>query len=223
MDRPFTCQVLVTDHEIDVTAGANLEAVVGKVVVEMLPEARQIGLIQLPDNVQGVLRPDVGVVLAVGPGVDDLEPGDMVVVRPYDGTWVEGFECDGYKAKGQVRIYGAYHPYSGESLRCDWSESIPVRIREEQMLAVSNNVIIRRTPLIQQQSGLLLPDAEKYRDCMATVVSIGAKALVDVPGGRVEEGDTIHYDATGVLDFAFKDDPDLAVIKDSDINLRVKK
>lgn len=213
MDRPDTIQLLLTDHDIDYQKATCLKPPTGRVIVEMLPETGQIGPILLPDVVAGQFRPDVGIVLAVGPGVS-LAPGATVCVRGYDGQWIEGFEA-GYRTSNQVRCYGAAAQYQGSMESYPWSDSIPLQIVGEfEMVATDRNVVIRRDPVVESESGFLLPDSAKYRTGKATVVSVGPCACLDIDGGRVSPGDRVVYDPRGELDFAFGGDPDLAIITD---------
>ena len=232
MDRPFTSQVVITDHQIDHKSACKaLATPLGKVVVEMLPEAKKMGLIHLPDNVAGKFRPDVGIVISTAPDVYGIEVGEMVVVRPYDGTWIEGFEIPGYTAKGQVRVYGCYSEFQGETQQNNWNDSIPVKIEEGNMQAVGTKIIIKRRPLVTSEYGLDLPDSQKYRECIGTVVSIGSGArkvcgdglsMLSTAHGDVQEGSTVHYNHRGVLDFEFQEDKDLAVIDAIDIEMLIQ-
>lgn len=62
------------------------------------------GGIFLPDKAAGRYRPNVGVVLVSG--VAAYRPGDVVIVRPYDGWWVVPYLGKHYQTQNEVRWYG---------------------------------------------------------------------------------------------------------------------
>ncbi len=194
-------------------------------MVEMLPETKAIGLILLSDVVAGKLRPDVGVVLAAGPGVS-LVPGATVCVRGYDGQWIEGFDVGEYRTSNQVRVYGKASRFQGELMSTPWSESIPLQIVQDgdeiDMYATHNNLIIQRDPAVVCEGEILLADKAHYRTGMATIVSIGPRADLDLGDGRAEVGDRISYDERGEIDFAFGGDPNLAIIPDLAVNCVIR-
>jgi co-chaperonin GroES (HSP10) len=185
----------------------------------MLPESDRVGSILLPDSVSGKFRPDVGIVLASGPDVS-LERGALIAVRPYDGQWLEEFEAGGYRTRNQVRIFGKCTVHQGTTERVPWDESVVCRIFPEtvEMQAVGHNLLIKRDPQVKNQSGLILPDLEHYHTGLATILSIGPDADLVTRNGRAGVGDRIHYDVRSTLDFAFTDDPDLAIIPDVGVN-----
>lgn len=71
--------------------------------------------------------------------------------------------------------------------------------------------------MVRSESGLLLPDDATYRSCLATVVSVGSAVQ------EVREGDRVHYNPIGLLDFMFGDDPDLAVCTELGINAVIEE
>lgn len=195
----------------------------GLVVVEMLPLPEKKGLLYLPEKFSQSHRPDVGVVIGVGRGTS-LTPGDLVIVRPEDGHWQEGADLGGYKPKNQIRTYGKDYNFHAEAERFPWEDSIPLTYNGGIMQATANNVLIRRDPVVEKDCGLHLTETQKYRSCEATIVSLGPWAFRNkfdpnepMPV-KVSVGDRVNYAPRGVLEFAFKDDPDLALVRDLDIN-----
>ena len=83
--------------------------------------------------------------------------------------------------------------------------------------ATGRNVLIRRDPVVRSERGLVLPDEATYRSCLATVVSVGSRVK------EVRVGDRVHYNAVGLLDFLFGDDPDLAVCTELAINAVIEE
>jgi co-chaperonin GroES (HSP10) len=221
--NPSTIHLLLTGHQIDATAFRGMFAPQGMVVVEMLPAAKEVGGILLPDVVADKYRPDVAIVLATGPDVS-LPVGSMVAVRPYDGEWIEGFDAGGYATKNQVRFVGRTAPLSGELDLIPWDETIPLQFDGEDfdMIATGHNLIIRRDPVIAQESGFELSEGAQYRTGLAEVLSVGPDCDLATRVGEVEVGDRIHYNAEGILDFAFGGDPDLAIIPDIAVNLLIR-
>jgi co-chaperonin GroES (HSP10) len=215
---------MVTEHAIDARSARCLLPPVGRVIVEMLPEAERIGTVFLPEIVAGKFRPDVGIVLACGPDVS-LSPGDTVCVRGYDGQWIEEFDA-GYRTRNQVRVYGKASRFQGELLSTPWSESIPLQIVQEgedlDLIATHHNVVIRREPVVQEERGFFLPDSAQYRTGMATILSMGPLCDLVTEDGPAQVGDRVFYDSRGELDFAFGADPDLAIVPDLAINCIVR-
>jgi co-chaperonin GroES (HSP10) len=206
-DRPDTLQLPVKiDHAVDwAIAASALWCLPGRVIVEMLPWGDRYGELYLPEQVAANLRPDVGVVLAVGSKAiigregellgssgleDELQPGDHVIVRGYDGTWREGFECGPYKAKGQVRCYGVWQGAEdcfGETKLYPWHDSIFARITTGMnIIPLRNLLLVRRDPLITTVSefNLALPDDAKYRNNWGTIVERGPRCSLEI-GDRV--------------------------------------
>jgi co-chaperonin GroES (HSP10) len=190
----------------------------------MLPETDRIGAIFLPEVVSANLRPDVGIVLSAGPDVC-MEAGAMVAVRPYHGQWVADFEVPGYRTANQVRFYGRFAAFEGESQALEWDESVLVRIfpEDESMQAVGRNLIIRRAPIVREQGGLLLPDDEHYHTGLATVESVGPKCELATASGPVQVGDVVHYDTRSVVSYDFKSGfEDYAILPDIGINCVIR-
>jgi co-chaperonin GroES (HSP10) len=217
-----TIHLLLTAHGIDAGRCEGMDPPSGVVLLEMLPEAESIGVILLPDVVAGKFRPDVAVVLATGPDVS-LPVGATVAVRPYDGEWIEGFDVGNYATKNQVRFVGRATPNIGEIEAIAWDETIPLQFIGEDfdMVATGRNLIIRRDPIVAKESGFDLPDPAKYRTGLGTVLSIGPDCDLATRAGEVSVGDRIHYNDLAVLDVAFGGDPDIAIIPDLAVNLRV--
>ena len=222
-DRENSIQLLLTSHDIDHTQASALHCPEGQVIVEMLPETDRIGIILLPEVVAGKFRPDVGIVIGRGPDVA-LDVGATVCVRGYDGKWIECFDA-GYTTKNQIRVYGAAAKFQGEIQESPWSDSIPLQVVQEgddfDLYATGPNVIIQRDPTVESESGFILPASATYRTGKATIVSIGPTARLVTDDGQMQVGDRVCYDSMGELDFAFGADPNLAIVPDTAIWVKV--
>lgn len=62
------------------------------------------GGVWLPDVASGKYRPNVGVVLVSGEA--SYKPGDVVLVRPYDGYWLDGYKGKHYQTDREIRWFG---------------------------------------------------------------------------------------------------------------------
>ena len=192
----------------------------------MLPEYDRFGELFLPDAVSGQMRPDVGIVLAVGPDVS-LAPGQTVVVRGYDGQWIQDFDAGVYKTQNQVRIYGKTAMLMGQVEPVSWWESIPLILVSEgedlNLIATGHNLVIQRDPLVTRNGLFEFPDRFQHRTGLATILSIGPEAVLDIDADLpVHVGDRISYDEMGELDFDFGD-PDMAVIVDTAVNMVIRE
>ena len=201
----------------------------GRLWVLEWPNPERIGSIYVSDGAATSLKGDSCTVLAAGLGVD-LSPGDTVLVSPTHGTWIEDGVFGSYRAEGRIRIYGMAW-YLNDPHPQKWDDSCPVKIvkefrntthggysdfETEHMQALGTKLIIKRDPIVESQSGILLSDNGRYRECTATVVSAGKKAMWH--DSRVIPGVRVHYDPQGLLDTAFGDDPDLAIIDVQAVN-----
>jgi len=221
---------LLTSHRIEYGRASLIECPAGKAMVEMLPAASQIGSLLVPPGVAEKYRPDIGVVLSVGPDVD-LKPGTMVGVDPYHGIWIDGWDAAGYRTSNQVRCYGQASPFLGSVSAVPLGRSLLFEVLtdgdEPSMQAILGNLIIKREPLVTSQDvggfNLELSWGDQYQTGLATVLSIGSSALshLETATGPIEAGDTIHYNVKAVLDFAFAGDKDLAIIPWEAVNCRV--
>ena len=206
-------------HEVDwQTATRHIACLPGRVVIEMIPWGDRWGALYLPEQVAANMRPDVGVVLAVGAKADlnfegeivrvtgpedEIMPGDIVVVRGYDGTWREDFQAGSYKAKGQVRSYGIFSHEGtyGEPKLYEWWDSILYRItNENKMVLLRDNMHVKRDPIVTEVGTdvkISLPEFRKFGSNVATVLEVGPKCTVK-PGTRF-----IH-DPAAMLDIELK-------------------
>ena len=202
------CQLPDIDYR---TASANIACLHGRVVVEMAPFSDKKGSIYLPDKVAANDRSDVGIVLSADPH-SGLEPGDCVVVRPYDGSWRTGFNAGAYKAKGEVRMYGVFGRSQGEVELYDWSDSILAILHTDlSMTPLRRNLLIKRDAVVSRDRGLYLPDDAVYRTNIGTVVKAGSDCELS-PGARV----IYHPQAMLEVD-QIDGDPDLGICSEDAI------
>ena len=166
----------------------------GKCAVEMADAPDQIGNIYLPDKVSGRLRCDVGVVLSVTPPKNrkngeyeeiDIKAGDGVLMRPYHGTWFDGFQSGGYKTDRRVAFLGVHgdpsvYQLTGQGDRTetgvyeviDWNESIVAKLVGNVIVPTIGNLMIRLENT--KHEFLALPDKTKMPTQTATVVGPGS-------------------------------------------------
>lgn len=103
---------------------SRFRALPGRVAVLMCDAPERVGQIHLTDRSSGNLRPDAGVVAAVGTGVD-LAVGDRVYVRPYVGLHIHTDE-------GTYRLLGR-EVFEGEHAACpvNWWEHVVAYVSRE--------------------------------------------------------------------------------------------
>ena len=102
-----------------------MRAPAGKVIVAIpFPPDSSRGIL-LPETVKGRLRPDCGIVVSVGAGTPlDINHGDIVLVRPYDGMWIEDSDISEHY---QIRIYGQERNDDGDFVNVAVNESIVLK------------------------------------------------------------------------------------------------
>ena len=129
MERSHTLQLARLDApHVDLELASRvIKPLPGRFYAVEFPAVDRIGSIWLSDGASSSLSSDLCVVIAVGAGVD-LSPGDVVLVRPTHGDWIEDAEFGSYRAEGRVRIYGAACEFQGEPVRVEWDECEPVRV-----------------------------------------------------------------------------------------------
>jgi len=193
------------------TATRNIKCLAGRVVVEMAPAEKKRGLLFLPDKLAANERPDVGVVLACGSDTQQ-NPGDCVVVRPYDGTWRTDFEAGDYKAQGDVRMYGVFGASQGECELYDWSDSILALLDSDlNMTPLKRNLLIKRDPTVKQEGLIQLSEGSEYRTNIGTVISVGEDCKLAV-------GQRVIYHPQAMLECSVLDgDPDLGICSEDAI------
>lgn len=142
----------------------------------------QIGNILLSDDTDQD-RPDSGVVLSSG--VDWLTPGERVLVPPFAGIWFRDLMLSGYKF-WEARFYGVADFSEFSEGEQDVKDIILASVDDHGILKPKNsNVLLRRDPVNDEQSGIILPDKSKYRNQKATVVAVGPDVKEVSPGDRV--------------------------------------
>ena len=174
------------DCDLDGAAGV-FRPLNGMVLVEMDYAPEMIGSLYVPDDVGAYRRPDRGTVMVAGDGVW-LSPGQTVYVGGYDGMWVDGYEHNNFKTKGELRFYG----HNG----MDWHECILAVEEDGQLKATGRNVIIEKEERIKKTaSGLYLPDGSEEVTGQAFVRAVGE----DV--NEVAVGDKVVYSLEHVRNF----------------------
>jgi co-chaperonin GroES (HSP10) len=170
----------------------------GKVAVQMSGQVSQIGSIYIPSTVGGKLRCDVGIVLSCAPPKDkngrpyemDIKPGDAVLVRPYDGTWFDGFTTGKYSTEDQVRIYGIaatpglYETTKGQSGEksdtgtyetTNWNDSIVAKLVGNVVVPTLGNLMIALEN--EKHEFLALPDGMRMPTQTAHVAAPGSSGF----------------------------------------------
>lgn len=194
--------VSTLEHGIDwELASRSIRCLPGRIVVEMLGALTHQGILDVPEVVGDNCRPDVGVVLAVGAEkagpVGLVGPGELVCVRPYDGSWIEGADCGAYVPSGQIRIYGAFKDLD-EAVATSWWDSVICGLTlENGRVRLSrpyvDKIVLKLDPIEQAEGEILLGDLAQYRNGMATVVAAGS--AVD----GLAEGDRVCYDVNMLI------------------------
>lgn len=129
MERPNTLQLSRLDApRVDFElASSVIKPLSGRFYAVEFPAVNRVGSVWLSDGASASLSSDMCVVIAVGEGVD-LSPGDVVLVRPTHGDWIEDARFGPYVAEGRVRVYGLACEFQGEPTRVAWDECAPVRV-----------------------------------------------------------------------------------------------
>ena len=186
----------------------------GRIVVEMAEPRTKVGELWLPDHFRDNFRPDVGVVIASGR--EGVEPGDIVLVRGYDGTWRNGFSAGEYKAVGQVRTFGIWIPpgADGEAKLYDPCESVLAKLGDDMQIAAmtQGNVLVRRDPVLTEEKGILLHSDAGFRTNAGTVEKVHE-------GSTILAGTRVVYHPFGVLDVECGTDKDLAIVPEDCIEM----
>ena len=204
-------------------AARSIRCLAGRVVVEMLPGIRAFSALGVPETVGDNCRPDIGVVLqSTRRGEEPIppEPGTVVAVRPYDGTWIENADLgDSYRTDGQIRIYGAYKEYDRPEFS-DWWDSVICGItmgngKVKLSHPYVDKIVLKLDPLQTTEGGLMLHDLSQFRNGLATVVAAGSKT--DVKPGKRCSYDVDMLLQTG-LGLDLVDDRDYSICTEHAIN-----
>lgn len=204
------------------------KALPGKVVVQLAPPRTQMSGFELPITVGQKYWANVGTVLSAGGSrsyLDEwcapdlfLEPGDHVLLRPYDGMWIDGFSAGGYRAESRVVFYGGAGSPSlydvtngqmgdkddnGEFEPVPWWESVVAKIGEGHIAPTGDNVLVRRK---KKEFAIEVPDDLGFWQDEVEVLACG-------PFTDVREGPAVvRYTHLDLLDFDFADMEGLAII-----------
>jgi len=200
-----------------------IKALPGVVVVLMDPPEEEISGILLPDSADQD-RPDSGIILAA-PESYGLTAGDHVGVLPFAGIWFRDAVFNGYRF-WEIRYYGIADLCEYDSIRQEPTDLIPVSLHEGQTIQEcikphADWVLLRRDPVNDQESGILLPDKAQYRSCKATVYGVGPNTRDVLLWDRVVyHGPAISIDFQNLLKFVpeLEGDPkDYCLVKESGI------
>ncbi len=168
-------------------------------------------------------EPSALCVLAVGPDVHDLKPGDLILACDGDGCEFEGFASGPYKAQMPVRFFGRYNPEGkdqgvieriglDEGILATISEPAPQMTPNEVMSKIipfRRNILIRKDPFqATTEGGILLCDLAQERTSTGVIEAVGPL----VTDAKVGERHIYHPE--GETEFKDSDDPDLRIIHD---------
>lgn len=184
-DRPNT--IIVKSPKIPKKRSSGIKASQGVVIIEMVPPNDRFGSLYLPDNVAGAERSDVGRVISSGyPGVDT---GDIVGVRPYDGTERTDFQIGNEDAIPLVKFIGVYCGAGDDPVKFDLSESLLFKLGDDMSIRPIGKNILLKVESVKEttDSGIYLPDDAKWRTNVAEVLAVGDEVT------EVKPGDTIIY------------------------------
>lgn len=183
----------------------------GNVAIEMDPEDEEIGGILLPDEALKRYVSDQATVLAVGPEVRGLVPGDRVFVLPYEGKRMRPFTLPGYSTTNRVRFVGVASPNPYAQFKKKASEVIVAKEIEDggkrKLAPVWPWILLRRVPAKEHYGSLVLPDHMQYRQQIAVVASVPDGLPVRQSGETVDVqlavGDAVVYHASSIqlIDF----------------------
>jgi co-chaperonin GroES (HSP10) len=194
----------------------------GHAAVEMCPIESDLGGFVIPDKYARRMRPQIGVVLAVGSGVG-VSPGDQVIVHPLDGKRIEGFVCGAYEAENEVRLYGVMCESLGFPLDVPWDESILARLEDGVYQPLGHDVSLRMPDKREERRGVFLPDRLQDREDRATVEAVGdrleRKFTVDGEERTLKPGDVVHFERRALRNIGFDDDEGIAIIHEDGIHL----
>jgi len=149
----------------------------GCVAVSMDEPRHAYGSLALPADVAAKYRPDTATVIGRSHHVE-LPLGARVVVHPYDGKWISGFWNRSYRAKGQVRMYGAVGERFEEAKAVEWDESI-CGLLLPKFKPLGRHILILRPEEEAREGDIYLPDMEHFRQPMGVVVAKGARCQRD--------------------------------------------
>lgn len=223
MDRPHTIQVPSFDPpEPNWQLASKIVRPKNNVLfVEMYPHHKQIGRVVLPSTVGGHLRPDAGTVIAAGYQIDEVKPGEKVLVLPYNGSWFSDVKFGAYESENELRVYGIASKNEKVYIEEDWNLSVIAVMEDKRIRPVGQWCLIRRDSLIEKSSGgIQFTEKEKYRSQLATVVYAGTRCTIQ-DGSR-----TMYRGQATVIDLAFLkvrypelegDGSDYAFIKECDL------
>jgi len=154
----------------------------GKVALMVAEPAKEDAGILLADNEFEL--PDIGRVFAVGPDIEDLEIGDVVVYAPAAGKFIEWFldvvplACFlGSESENGVSVPV---PYDFHALGKLVFEGETMKLKP-----LGRNMLIARSGYAETYAGLVLPDGVGNRDGSARVIEVGAKCKERKPGDEI--------------------------------------
>lgn len=149
-----------------------IEALNGRVWVEMDPHTPKVGRVLLSDGAAEELRPTSATV--IGSAVSWLQLGERVLVDRMLGYWLSDVTIGDWEAIGQVRIYGDGTISDPDGVFYSAEEGVLAVMEESGIRPLRGMVLIKRdSASCATESGLVLPDNEHFRGFKATVVAAG--------------------------------------------------
>jgi co-chaperonin GroES (HSP10) len=161
------------------------KAAKGKIAVALAtPEKESSGGILLPDGAVDEVFTNVGRVIAVGEGIDDVKVGDVGLVEPYVGTYLEGFAgydvvCflgdEGSRGVCDVVDYHDHLLAVVEGIDSDMPSLKPL----------GTKMLVRFEGRKEQEGVIFLPSAAQKSSNVAVVMEVGSKVTGFKPGDVV--------------------------------------
>lgn len=205
-----------------VLAAEVLRMAPGCTAVEMWPVAHDMGGIIIPDKFAKRMRTQVGTVLSAGQGVD-VSPGDVAIVHPLDGQWIDGFGVGAYEAQGEVRLYGVMCEKLGEPISVPWDESLLAKIEADMIVPLGHNMTLKMPERREKRGEVYLPNRMQDREDRATVLDVGSRLERTFKVGgefrTLQPGDVVRFHRRALRQIGFDEDDSVAVIHEDGIYL----
>lgn len=176
------------------------------------PELEKVGSIYLTDQTKNDVKPDIGTVIGFGGDwlheededgyvvyktrlPDEIEVGDVVLLKSQAGKCVLGFDTGSWWTEHEVRMYGMCggETFSGygdpvvAAQKVDWDRAVMAKVTEV-FTPLGKNVLFRLTK--PEQGPIILPDAMMTPSSLVDIDSVGPRVKLLTPGEKawVHEG-----------------------------------